>query len=101
MRNILFVTFCLFVAGCSKPQPAQPIQQPVQPVQPAPPAVEQHKPDLYEVPPSDDFLRGYWDGYSGTWLGPFSWTFDEQYRRGHQIGAADRHQGREPRYPVR
>ena len=42
-----------------------------------------------EDQPSDDFLKGYNDGWKGKWLGPIRWTMSEDYRQGHMLGAYD------------
>ena len=48
--------------------------------------------------PSKEFLKGYWDGQEGKWIGPLRWTFHEDYRLGHMMGAHDKKSGLE-RYP--
>lgn len=40
--------------------------------------------------PSASFMKGYWDGWHGTWLGPIKWTINDDYRQGHMLGSYDR-----------
>lgn len=46
------------------------------------------KPSL--PPPSESFMKGYWDGYNGTWLGPVRWLVKDDYRQGWNLGNKDR-----------
>lgn len=41
-------------------------------------------------PPSESFMKGYWDGYNGTWLGPIRWLVKDDYRQGWNLGNKDR-----------
>mgnify|MGYP001005789299 CR=1 FL=1 len=43
--------------------------------------------------PSTTFMKGYWDGYNGTWLAPIRWTFVDDYRQGWSLGSHDRKNG--------
>jgi|APSaa5957512535_1039671.scaffolds.fasta_scaffold265199_2 hypothetical protein len=103
--KLLLIASLLLIGGCQAasekseapsaevPKVEAPVEvEPVQPVQPV-------EPQTRPVPPSHEFSKGYWDGYTGAWLGPFSWTLSSQYRQGWAIGNKDRKEGREPQYP--
>lgn len=98
--RILLCLFVLFVLGCSEAQPpaAPPATPPVAPQPVQPPATPPAAPQV--APPSKDWMTGYWDGYTGKWLGPLKWTVSDDYRNGHQIGAEDRRDHKPPRYPT-
>lgn len=65
-----------------------------EPVKPVPP-----KENMPISPrPSSAFMKGYWDGYYGTWLAPVRWTVADEYRQGWSQGNSDRRQGIK-RYP--
>lgn len=102
--KLLLIASLLLIGGChssSEPKPeVQPTVVPPPLVDEAPVEVEPVKPvEPRQVPPSQEFSRGYWDGYTGAWLGPLSWTLSSQYRQGWAIGNKDRKEGREPQYP--
>jgi len=40
--------------------------------------------------PSSRFMKGYWDGWHGSWVGPIRWIFSDDYRQGHMLGRHDR-----------
>lgn len=67
--------------------------------QPSPPKLE--KVVNPPLPPSSEFLRGYWDGYHGKWVGPLSWMVSSDYRNGQIIGKQHRLSGKDPQYPLR
>lgn len=48
--------------------------------------------------PSSAFLAGYSDGYYKTWLDPFRWSFNSEYRNGWSEGEYDRKHGVPHRY---
>ncbi len=62
-----------------------------------PPKVPKKKPGA-PVTPTADYLAGYRDGYSGTWLSPLHWI-EEEYRGGWQAGAYDREHSLPSQYP--
>ena len=69
----------------------KPFQEPVKPVSP-----KENTP--VSPRPSSAFMKGYWDGYHGTWLAPIRWTLTDEYRQGWSQGNSDRRQGIK-RYP--
>lgn len=103
-KLLLIAAMLFLVAGC---QSAAENKKEVKPVDVPPPAVvdedrvevEPVEPVEPEVLPSYEYRKGYWDGYTGTWLGPFSWTFSSEYRHGWAMGNQDRKAGNEPKYP--
>lgn len=88
-----------FMLGCAEKQAPQPQQVAPPPQVEAPPVEPQ--PEYLPPPPSSSFLRGYWDGYHGRWVGPFSWVLSDDYRNGHTIGERHRREGLDPQYPMR
>lgn len=104
--KLLLAVSLLLIGGCHTASEKPEVKPTVVP----PPLVEntpvevapvQPEPETRPIPPSHDFQRGYWDGYTGAWLGPFSWTLSSQYRQGWAIGSKDRNEDREPQYPHR
>lgn len=96
MRKFLPIAL-LVLSGCYQPT-ADPVASspPAQAEAPPGPAV----PPLYvPVDPSDSFLKGYRDGYNGTWLAPGRWLVKDDYRQGWSLGNHDRQQGID-RYPM-
>lgn len=49
-----------------------------------------NKSESKEDEKSKQFMRGYWDGYKGKWLGPIKWTLSKEYRQGHLLGSSDK-----------
>jgi len=106
MKYFLPILLLVSVVGCSqlnqKPDspeppavtPNEPVQPPVEPVEPPTPPVAP------QAPVSREYLRGYWDGYNGTWLAPGAWVVNDQYRNGRAQGRKDREAGLQPRYPL-
>lgn len=74
-----------------KPSQEKIFTEPVAPEKP-------EKPSGPPVRPSTTFMRGYWDGYNGTWLGPVRWVANDEYRQGWSLGNSDRKKGIK-RYP--
>jgi hypothetical protein len=68
--------------------------------EPVPPKENTPVPPKENIPvrPSSAFMKGYWDGYHGTWLAPIRWTFTDEYRQGWSQGSSDRKKGIK-RYP--
>ena len=93
MRKLLPVLL-LVLAGCQTSPPAAPA--PVVP--PTPPAPQAEAIPMPPVRPSDSFLKGYWDGYNGTWLAPGRWLVVDDYRQGWSLGNHDKRHGIH-RYP--
>lgn len=91
---MMFLLCGILLVGCKKPEPTVvqvnnkspevkvEIQKeaPVAPTKPAPPPLA----------PSANFLKGYNDGYYGTWLGPVRWISTADYRNGWSAGEYDR-----------
>lgn len=80
----------VFVAGCycAAPAPSVPVAPPVQPA-PQPPMPPMHVPAI----PSAAFMKGYRDGYNGTWLAPGRWMVVDDYRQGWSLGRHDAQNG--------
>tara|TARA_Y100000034_G_scaffold38278_1_gene46982 strand:- start:5008 stop:5328 length:321 start_codon:yes stop_codon:yes gene_type:complete len=101
--KLLLIASLLLIGGChaaSEKSEVQPTVVPPPAVVEAPPVeVEPVQPVVPQKPlPSHNFRKGYWDGYTGVWLGPVSWTLSPDYRHGWAIGNKDRKEGREPQY---
>ena len=76
-------------AKAPAPLPIAPVQPvaPVEPVVPVPPI----KPDpVY----SENYVKGYKDGYGGAWLAPGHWLASTDYRIGWITGKNDREDGK-------
>lgn len=100
MKTKLLLTISLFLIGCHASDPEPTTVPPT--VESTPVEIMPLQPERRDLPPpSSTFLRGYWDGYTGTWLGPASWTLSSRYRQGYAIGKKDREEGNEPRYEHR
>jgi hypothetical protein len=80
-----------------KPSQEKIFTEPVKPVTPEQPSTPT-TPPTPPVRPSTTFMRGYWDGYNGTWLGPVRWLASDDYRQGWSLGNSDRKKGIK-RYP--
>ena len=102
-----YILLVALIAGCT---PANDQMQPISvfpptnnnPAVPLPeaPRIDPVTPKVdNQVPHSYEWQGGYWDGYTGKWLGPFKWVFSTEYRNGHQNGARDRQQGLKPQIP--
>lgn len=79
------------IVSCRKneiPQNSQVSQIPQTQEQPVSPPRPQPKP--VNPIPSSSFMKGYWDGWHGMWLGPIRWTLSDDYRQGHMLGSYDR-----------
>lgn len=84
--------------GCRTPEEPKILIAPANPISPSPPIIlENGKPPI--VLPTPEYLKGYHDGYYGTWLAPFQWTFVAEYRNGWSAGEKDRKSKLPPKYP--
>jgi len=95
MKYLFLIVFAfVLVAGCQPQRPNTIIVNPTVEKPPVPKAAP-----VPPVAPSSAYLKGYRDGYSGTWLAPFRWTLTDDYRNGWQAGAYDRHNNLPSRHP--
>lgn len=98
------IFFLIIFAGCKMMDALthkRPTTLEFQPGQPEPKLEQKPAPQPTLPPPakpSQSYMNGYWDGYHGKWLGPFRWTFDDDYRQGRMQGAYDR-ENNIKRYP--
>lgn len=89
---VMFLLCGVMLVGCKKPEPT------VVQVNNKPPEVKVEiqkeaapvKPVAPPLAPSANFLKGYNDGYYGTWLGPVRWLATADYRNGWSAGEYDR-----------
>jgi hypothetical protein len=82
-----FLLICLFLlVGCSKKQPV-----PTPPMLTPPPKLDS-PPRKVDPVYSVSYVKGYNDGYAGTWLAPGRWVVVDDYRAGRSAGVRDRQQ---------
>ena len=93
MKKYLLLLALLGLSGCHKIEPT--VAPPVQSV-PAKPEIPKEQP-APPVTPSVRYLKGYEDGFYGTWLAPGRWLTDE-YRNGWSAGSWDRTHNQPHRY---
>lgn len=90
LTKFISLIVCGFLLGCtSQPEP-----------QPAPPSVsviveekQPEVPDQRPTPPqvvTKSYIKGYRDGFYGTWLAPGRWVVKDEYRAGWSAGSYDR-----------
>lgn len=66
------------------------IVEPVKPTEPEEKPAEIVPTQPVTPVPSSTFMKGYWDGWHGIWLGPIRWILSDDYRQGHMLGSHDR-----------
>lgn len=91
MRYLILLIVLVGFVGCTNPPPAAP------PAQLAATPVDHSKqpevPDQKPTPPTNptkSYIKGYHDGYYGTWLAPGRWMVKDEYRAGWSAGSYDR-----------
>ncbi len=96
MKTILFgvVVFGLIISAIYFGHRNKQQQIMVIPADPAPAPMEPLRlPPKEEKVYSASFIRGYHDGYSGSWLAPARWMIANRYRAGWDGGKQDRAAG--------
>lgn len=95
MKYLIAVLMIVALVGCAEqPKTAAPGTPPMATPEAAPPSVS--PPDVPKtmpvIPPtpSATYLKGYRDGYYGTWLAPVRWLVTDDYRNGWSAGSYDR-----------
>jgi len=99
MRLVCFVLFVgLFMVACQQQPQSQSSGAPTPAPAPADPPPVPNTPPPVPPTPSARFVKGYNDGFYGTWLATIRWTFADEYRSGWSLGAYDRHHQHPHRY---
>jgi len=60
--------------------------------------LENVKPAKPNIVYSFEYKKGYMDGYTGAWLGPFNYTVSSEYRQGWKMGQKDRKENNPPKF---
>jgi len=94
MRYLIVALMLMILVGCAKEQPKletppPPSSSPLDTAPPGPPDVPKTMPVIPQAP-SATYLKGYRDGYYGTWLAPVRWLVTDDYRNGWSAGSYDR-----------
>ena len=96
MKYFILSLALVVLFGCQPAPTPAPTPNVPTPIVVSPPAPD--KDVNPPVAPSNIYLKGYNDGYYGTWLAPGKWTVNSEYRAGWSAGNFDRKHNKPHKY---